>query len=68
MLKRMMGCVGLAALAVVFVGCATNGKTEDANIQANKQIVQNLSKVPQQDLHGTSSEPMSGKDITPGRR
>lgn len=68
MLKRVMGLIVLAVFAVAFAGCATNGKTEDANVQANKQIVQDLSKVPQQDLHGVSSEPISGKDITPDRR
>lgn len=68
MLKRVIGLIGLAVLTVAFIGCATNGKTEDASIQANKQIVQDLSKVPQQDLHGVSSEPISGKDITPDRR
>jgi len=68
MLNRIIGVLVLAVFAVAFAGCAANGKTEDASVQANRQIVQDLSKVPQQDLHGVSSEPISGKDITPDRR
>jgi hypothetical protein len=70
MFKGIMAMIAFIGLSAVCAGCATsgNGEKEDAAIQANRQIVQDLSKVPQQDLHGVSSEPISGKDITPDRR
>ncbi len=67
---RFMGCMAsFFAVVVLCAGCATQQPTaqQENNIQQSKDIAQSIQKVNKEDMHGTSSESLSGKDYSHGR-